>query len=149
MGGRADQQAQGKSVRGRGRVGGQVHREMGRHRRARTQGGREPLWLVGVHHGDAQRVQGHKAQHDPVETLRLHHAADEEMKHLLFVPKVGRVLILPALEAGSGEGRTWERGQGRQSWVHTSHLPDKEANAHRSWGAPTLHHCPRLAALFS
>lgn len=46
--------------------------------------------------GHAQSVQAHQAQNDPVETLSLHHAADEEADPFLFTPEVGGAVHLPA-----------------------------------------------------
>lgn len=37
---------------------------------------RQPLGLVVVHDGHAERVERHQAQHSPVEGVRFHHAAD-------------------------------------------------------------------------
>ena len=64
----------------------------------------EEVGLVVVHHGHAQRVEAHQAEHGPVEGLRLHHVADEEAKPPLpLVP--GGALQLGALQAGTGERR--------------------------------------------
>lgn len=37
---------------------------------------RQPLGLVVVHDGHAERVECHQAQHSPVEGVRFYHAAD-------------------------------------------------------------------------
>lgn len=54
-----------------------------------TQRSGEFLWLIIVHHRDAERVEGNHAEHNPVEALGFHHAPDEEAEHFLFPPEVG------------------------------------------------------------
>lgn len=41
-----------------------------------TEEGGQPLGLVVMYDGYAERVEGHQAQHGPVEGVRLDHAAD-------------------------------------------------------------------------
>lgn len=75
-----------------------------------TEGGGEPLRLVVVHDGHTQRVESHHAQHQPVEALSLHHAADEEAQPLLFAPEVGgAVQLAAALHAGAAKWRAGRR----------------------------------------
>lgn len=77
-----------------------------------TESSREPVGLVVVDYGHAERVEAHHAQHDPVETVSLHHTADEEADPLLFTPEVRRAVHLTAaLHAGPtkrGAGRSCE-----------------------------------------
>lgn len=53
-----------------------------------TEGPREPVGLVVVDDGHAQRVESHQTQDDPVEALGLHHASDEEAGPLLLAAEV-------------------------------------------------------------
>lgn len=72
----------------------------------------EPLGLVVVDNGDAQRVEGYQTEHGPVEGLSFDHAADVEThSSLLFVEK-SRILQLGTFDAGSGEGRPCQEKDG-------------------------------------
>lgn len=53
-----------------------------------TEGSCKPLGLVIVDYGHAECVEANHTQDNPVETLSLHHAADEEADPLLFTPEV-------------------------------------------------------------
>lgn len=63
----------------------------------------EPLGLVVMDDGHAGGVEGHKAQHDPVKHLGLHHVADRDAQKPFLVPEIGGPVHLCALDAGSGE----------------------------------------------
>lgn len=72
----------------------------------RTQRVAEPLGLVVMNHGDAQRVQSDDTQHDPVEALSLHHSSDEETNSFFFTPEVRGTFTLTALQAAPSERRS-------------------------------------------
>lgn len=54
-----------------------------------TQEDGQPLWLIMVHNGNAERVEGHQAEHSPIEGMRLHHAANRDAQHALLATEVG------------------------------------------------------------
>lgn len=93
---------------------------------ALTEGGGEPLRLVVVHDGHAQRVESHHTQHHPVEALRLHHAADEEAQPLLLAAEVGGgVQLAAALHAGAAKrraGRSCGGVEGREGGMDGGHF---------------------------
>lgn len=59
-----------------------------------------------MHHGQADGVEAHQAEHGPVERLRLHYLADEEAQASLLLAVAGAVLT--ALDAGAG--KAWQDG---------------------------------------
>lgn len=95
-----------------------------------TESSGQLLRLVIVHHGHTQGVEGHHAEHHPVEALSLHHAPDEEAEHLLFPPEVGRALVLATLQTGTGKGRPWDRKKSHHS--HPSREKVQGFLAHRA-----------------
>lgn len=104
-----------------------------------TQRSGELLRLVVVHHCHAERVEGDHAEHDPVEALSFHHAPDEEPKHFLFPPEVGRALVLPTLQTGTGKRRPWAVGHRNKS----HHTASQQAKGQRIlWGAQTHSQAP-------
>lgn len=76
----------------------------------------ESLWLVIVDDGDAHGVQGHHTQDHPVEALSFHHAPDEETEHFLLPAEVRGALVLAALQAGPGKGRTCGHQRSRKGF---------------------------------
>lgn len=72
----------------------------------------QPGGLVVVHDGHAQRVEGHQAQHGPVEGLRLHHAADGDAQETLLTAEIRRRASLGAPDARPGRGDAFEVGGG-------------------------------------
>lgn len=64
----------------------------------------QPGGLVVVDDGHTQRVEGHQAQHRPVEGLRLHHAADGDAQETLLTPEIRRRASLGAPDARPGRG---------------------------------------------
>lgn len=73
----------------------------------------QPEGLVVVHNGDTQRVESHKAEHCPVESVCLHHAANGNPQETLFTSKIGCWTSLCTPNAGSGHGHALQEGQ----WV--------------------------------
>jgi len=107
------------------------------------------LRLVIVHHRNAERVEGNHAEDNPVEALSFHHAPDEEPEHFLFPPEVGRALILPALQTGTGKRRPWDRkrshhttswqAKGRRTFLDTQTLSQApETQLSRKLGTLTM-----------
>ena len=112
----------------------------------------EPLGLVVVHDGDAERVEGDEAEHGPVEGLSFDHAADVETHPALPLVEKGGVVQLGAFEAGAGEGGTWrggengghpwvapvggDEGDGRGARVRCMGTSEVPAESRETWGAP-------------
>lgn len=65
---------------------------------------RQPLGLVVVHDGHAERVERHQAQHSPVEGVRLHHAADGDAQKSLLAAEVRHWPPFGAPDTGPGHG---------------------------------------------
>lgn len=57
-----------------------------------------------VNDGYTQCVESHKAEHSPVESLCLHHAADGDAQETLLTPKICCRASLSTPDACSGHG---------------------------------------------
>lgn len=63
----------------------------------------QPERLVVVNNGHAQRVESHQAQNCPVESVRLHHAADGDAEETLLAAEKRRRASLGTACSGHGE----------------------------------------------
>lgn len=64
-----------------------------------------------VNDGHTQRVESHQAQHCPVESVCLHHAADGDAQETLLAAEIRRRTSLGAPDTCSGHGDAFRGGE--------------------------------------
>lgn len=73
-----------------------------------------------VNNGYTQCVESHKAEHSPVESLCLHHAADGDAQETFLTAEICRRTSLSAPDTRSGHGDAFGGGQGDKLWSNRS-----------------------------
>lgn len=108
---------------------------------------RQPLGLVVVHDGHAERVERHQAQHSPVEGVRLHHAADGDAQKSLLTAEVRHRPSFGAPDTGPGHGDALGGTQrmlsvelSLRASVRNTHSPTEEMSLYCS--SPGCPRCP-------